>query len=114
MAAHIEVAQQFGDLIAKEDYSAAHRLLTTEAQQAYSPARLKESAEGMRTYAPGPITHVEVMEDFVLKEWPAKQEGDAASVYVSLDGDGFCEAVSVVVAEEGTQFRIRHLEWGRP
>ena len=114
MSAHIEVAQQFGDLIAKEDYTSAHALLTRQAQVAQSPADLKESAEGIRTYAPGPINDVEVMEDFVLEEWPAKQDGDVASVYVSLVGDGFCEAVSVVVANEEGRCRIRELEWGRP
>jgi hypothetical protein len=35
-------------------------------------------------------------------------------VYVSLIGDGVCEAVTVTLAEENGDTRIRYLEWGRP
>ena len=43
MNTNIEVAQQFGKLIAKADYKAAHGLLTKEAQQFYSPEDFKKS-----------------------------------------------------------------------
>src|SRR2546428_5933277 len=97
MSAHVEVAKQFGDLLAKEDYVAARALLTTEAQALHSADDLKTRAEGMRRYAPGPIRNVEVMQEFILEDWPAKQAKDVAIDYVSLDGDNFCEAVSVTV-----------------
>ena len=42
MVINIEVAQQFGKLIAKADYRAAHALLTKEAQEAYSPEDFKK------------------------------------------------------------------------
>ena len=35
-------------------------------------------------------------------------------VYVSLAGDGFCEAVTVTLSREADDIRIRELEWGRP
>ncbi len=113
MPTHIEVARQFGDLIAQEDYHSAHALLTKGAQALYTAIEIERRAKGMRTYAPGPITDVEVLEEFVLEEWPAKQEGDVVSIYVSLSGDDFCEAVSVVIAQDD-ELRIRELEWGRP
>jgi hypothetical protein len=112
--ANIEVAEQFGHLIAKADYAAAHALLTKEAQKIYSPEDLKAAVEWMTAYAPGPIRQVEVMSDFVLEEWPDKQDGDVAIAYVALTGDGFCEAVTVTLAQEGHNIRIRQLEWGRP
>jgi hypothetical protein len=37
VAINIEVADQFGKLIAKADYGAAHVFLTKEAQEVYSP-----------------------------------------------------------------------------
>ena len=111
---YVEVAQRFGDLIAKEDYSTAHTLLTREAQRVHSPDDFRAAVIGMTTYAPGPIQRVIVMEDFILEEWPKKQNGDVAIVYTSLEGDGFCEAVTVTIVKDGGDFRIRHLEWGRP
>ena len=51
-------AQQFGDLIAKEDFTAALGLLSREAQQVRSPDDLREAAIGMTGYAPGPIQNV--------------------------------------------------------
>ena len=114
MPTYIEVAKQFGDLIAKPDYAAAHTLLTDEAQAANTPDDFREAVEGMTTYAPGPIQDVQVMEDFILEDWPDKQDGDVAIAYVALTGDGFCEAVTVTLVQHGSDYRIRHLEWGRP
>jgi hypothetical protein len=108
------VAERFGNLVASGDYVAAHSLLTTEAQGVHSPGALKEAVEEMTAYAPGPIRQVEVMEDTILRDWPDKQEGDVAWVYVSLVGDSYAEAVSLVLAEQAGATRIRHLEWGRP
>ncbi len=114
MTTNIEVAEQFGRLIAKADYAAAHALRTKEAQKIHSPEDLKAAVKGMTTYAPSPIQQVEVMSDFILEEWPDKQDGDVAIAYVALTGDGFCEAVTVTLAQEGHDIRIRQLEWGRP
>ena len=114
MPTYTEVAKQFGDLIAKPDYAAAHGLLTEEAQAANTPDDFKEAVEGMTTYAPGPIQDVQVMEDYILEDWPDKQDGDVAIAYVALTGDGFCEAVTVTLVQHSSGFRIRHLEWGRP
>jgi hypothetical protein len=114
MSTYTEIAKQFGDLIAKPDYTAAYALLTQEAQAANSPDDFREAVEGMTTYAPGPIREVQVMEDYILEDWPDKQDGDVAITYVALTGDGFCEAVTVTLVRHRSGFRIRHLEWGRP
>ncbi len=114
MATYSEVAQRFGDLTAKADYVSAHALLTRRAQATHSPGDFRQAVESMTEYAPGPIQEVLVMSDFILEDWPAKQQGDVAIVYVSLTGDDFCEAVTVTLAQEDGNFRIRDLEWGRP
>jgi peroxiredoxin len=114
MSNYIEVAKQFGNLIAKSNYVAAHALLTKEAQTAYSPDDFKESVEHMIAYDPGPIQSVEVMKDFILTDWPKKQDGDVAIVYVALGGGDFCEAVTVTLVQVDGDLRIRDLEWGRP
>ena len=112
MAINIEVAQQFGEVIAKADYKAAHGLLTKEAQQVYSPEDFKKSVEQMIDYWLGPIQ--EVRPQLILENWPAKQDKDICVVYVSLIGEGVCEAVTVTLADENGDIRIRYLEWGRP
>ena len=97
MPTYVEVAKRFGDLIAKPDYEAAHALLTGEAQTVHTPNDFRQAVDGMTTYASGPINEVQVMEDFVLEDWPDKQDGDVAIAYVALTGDGFCEAVTVTL-----------------
>ncbi len=42
----------------------------------------------MTTYAPGPIKDVQVMEGFILEDWPDKQEGDVASFMVRCTAMG--------------------------
>lgn len=112
MNINIEVADQFGKLIAKADYRAAHVLLTTEAQGIYSPEDFKKSVEQMTDYWSGPIEAI--IPDLILEDWPTKQDKDIGIVYVSLIGEGVCEAVTVTLAEENGDIRIRDLEWGRP
>lgn len=114
MAAHVQLAQLFGEFIAKEDYAAAHGLLTRQGQAAWPVTEMKRRSESMRKYAPGPFTDMEVMDEFMFEDWPAMQDGDVASIYIALSGNNFCEAVSVIVAQEDGDLRIRDLEWGRP
>jgi hypothetical protein len=114
MSVITQIAEQFGKLIAGENYAAAHGLLTKEAQKVESPEDFKQVVKEMTTYAPGPIREVQVMEDYILEDWPDKQEGDIAHVYVSLTGDSYVEGVALILAEEAGVTRIRHLEWGRP
>ncbi|MEB3188944.1 MAG: hypothetical protein VKL42_01200 [Snowella sp.] len=114
MSKIIEIAEQFGQLIVNADYPAAHLLLSQEAQKINSPETLKIAVEQMIAYALAPIQDVQVMSDLILEDWPAKQEKDVAIVYISLTGEGFCEAVTVTLAQEADHLRIRYLEWGRP
>ena len=109
----ITVAQKFGDFIAREDYQAAHGLLTTGAQTDYSIESLKKALAKMTSYAPGPIQEVTVMDE-ILEDWPAKEASDLASIYVALAGHGFNEAAYLTLAREGVDYRIRKIEWGRP
>ncbi|MEI7951607.1 MAG: hypothetical protein WCH37_02865 [Synechococcaceae cyanobacterium ELA182] len=53
------------------------------------------------------------MEDFTLQNWPGKQPGDLAVVYVELTGESFSEAVNLSLADYSQEILIRQLEWGR-
>jgi hypothetical protein len=49
-----------------------------------------------------------------MTSWPDKQPADLGWAYVSIGGDVYSEAVTVVVtSEEGTP-RVRAVEFGRP
>jgi hypothetical protein len=112
MDSDIQVADRFGRAPASGDFVAAHKLLTGQALEEYSPEALKKAAAGMISYAPGPIQHVEVMRS--LRVWPARKPGDIAWVYVALTGESFPEAVTVVLCATRHGSRIRSIEWGRP
>ena len=112
--AAILVAEQFGQAIVRGDFEAAHALLADETQRTYSPAALKTAVTDMIAYAEAPLQHATVMREVVMEDWPDKQPGDLAWVYVSLQGESFSEAVTVVLADTKRGARIRELEWGRP
>jgi hypothetical protein len=109
-----DVAQHFGNSIAANNYPAAFELLTPEAQALYTLESLKAEVATMTDSAPGGIQEVMVIEEGILEDWPDKQPGDVASVYVALTGVDFAEAVTVTVVQRNSNLLIRHLEWGRP
>jgi hypothetical protein len=108
------VAQQFGDCIASHDYGAACELLSKELQSSTTPEHIKNAVTAMTSYAAGPIHDAQVMDDVTLEDWPGKQAGDLAVVYVALNGDSFSEAVILTLAQQDEDTLIRQLEWGRP
>jgi hypothetical protein len=114
MAVDTRVAEQFGRAIAQGDFAAAHALLTNNVKASHSPKDLKEAVERMISIGDGPITDVNLVSECILEDWPGKQKDDVGYVYVALDGDGFCEAVTVTLTREADHIRIRKLEWGRP
>ena len=108
------VAQRFGDCIAQKDYDTAWTLLSKELQGSFTSDSIKNAVTTMTAYHTGSIKEAQVMGEFTLEDWPGKQADDLAVVYVSLNGDGFSEAVTLTLAEYGHEILIRHLEWGRP
>ena len=109
-----QVAEHFGRAVAEGDFAAAHAMLTKKAQLSHSPAELAASVEKMISIGDGPITDFGLVNECVLEDWPRKQQDDVGYVYVALNGNGFCEAVTVTLCREGDEIRIRELEWGRP
>jgi hypothetical protein len=114
ITAAINIAERFGNLVAKTDYSAAHALLTQEAQKLHPSNEIRWKIEGMTACVAGTIRQVELQENDVRVDWPEKQWGDIASVRVRLIGDVFEEPMTVVLAGEAGAIRIRELRWGQP
>lgn len=110
----VQIAEAFGHAIVRRDFQSAHTLLTADAQERHSEADLAAEVADMIEYADEPLTRAVVVEDVTMTDWPDKQIGDLAWVYVSLEGEGFGEAVTIVVTETASGPRIRELAWGRP
>jgi hypothetical protein len=49
-----------------------------------------------------------------MTSWPSKQPSDIGWAYVSIGGDVYSEAVTVVVTSEQGEAKIREVEFGRP
>lgn len=110
----IAVAAQFGRLILQGDDQGAWALLTGKAQASHSPGAIRAALEAMLAYASAPIRETQVIGEATVEDWPDKQPGDIAVVYVALSGAGFSEAVTLTLAHDAGQVRIRDLVWGRP
>jgi hypothetical protein len=109
-----EIAQRFGTWIANTNYPAARELLTAGAQAVYTLESIAAAVASMTATTAGPIQRAQLVEEGIMEEWPEKQPGDVAIVYVALMGEGFAEAVLVTVVQQDGELRIRELEWGRP
>ena len=62
----------------------------------------------------GPAEEVELVGVDDMIGWEVREPADTGWAYVAISGEGFNEAVSVIVASEGGRYAIRRLEWGRP
>lgn len=106
------VAAAFARALASGRYEEAHRLLSRKLASESDVAELRRQYESMIGYGEGPATNVMVM--FAMDHWPDEQSGDVGWAHVAIWGEGFSEAVTVVVADEEGRAVIRVLEWGRP
>lgn len=115
MSIDTQVAEQFGQAVARADFEAAHLLLTADARREQSPTAMLRSVTRMLSYVEGEqIERVEVLHEFTLTDWPRKRSTDVAWVYIALEGPSFQEAASLVLAATAEGTRIRQVEWGRP
>ena len=114
MKPYEKLAVDFCTALVEERWQDAHRFLSRSLQDEITPAGLQEQYRGMFRYAEGPATKVHFSSEFSMEDWPAKNDGDVGWAYVGVEGDGFVEAVTVIVSEEESGLSIRSIEWGRP
>ncbi len=106
------VAIAFARALVAGKYKIAHEMLSASLQEAVSVEHLKKTYETMIEYGNSPPNYVDV--DVAVDDWPGKPEADIGWVYVSIAGDSYAEAVTVIVTQEQTKQVIREIEWGRP
>lgn len=107
-----QIALEFTQFLAAREYPKAYALTSQEY-------RLRTSAEQLQAYFEtivptdwGPIGPIEVGQ--TMTSWPGKRPDDLGWAYVSIGGDVYSEAVTVVVSAENGEPRIREVEFGRP
>ena len=107
-----KLAENFARALVALDFSSAHALLSPGFQSVVGPDQLRSNYEEMVDYGGGPAT--EALLITTMEDWPDRQSNDLGWAYVAIVGEGFSEAVTVIVEEQEHGPCIRHLEWGRP
>ena len=109
---HVPVGLSFAKAIVNNEFDNAYSMLSDDLKKVTTANQLKIEFNEMIEYGETPVVvdgHYEEMTD-----WPAKQAGDIGWLYVSLSGDGFGEAVTLIIKSESGTPKIRDIEWGRP
>lgn len=106
------IALQFTKLLTKREYSKAYEMTAKEYRIGNSVEQLRTAFETIVPIDGGPIGPIEV--GHTMTTWPGKQPSDIGWVYVSIGGDVYSEAITVVVTSEQGEAKIREVEFGRP
>ncbi|PSR18272.1 hypothetical protein C8255_08290 [filamentous cyanobacterium CCP3] len=113
-ASYAQLAVEFARALARGDFTLANTLLSPELGADLTPDRLRETYEAMIEYGDGPSTDVELI--VTMEQWqlPEQRSTDLGWAYVAIAGEGYSEAVTVIVESTQDGPRIRDIEWGRP
>lgn len=111
-SAHGQIALIFAKHLTAGRFDDAHAMLSGHLRQQCAPSDLNEEYSEMISYGGSLPDSVELIS--VMDTWPDRQANDLGWAYVAISGDGFSEAVVVVIAQEAHRTVIRALEWGRP
>ncbi len=108
----VETAKRFVQTIVSGDFTKAHGMLSQSLCSETSPEALQESYTAMLAYGSGAAG----LDGYVhtMTDWPNKRAEDVGWVYVSISGEDFLEAVTMVVSKESDELKISSIEWGRP
>jgi hypothetical protein len=112
---HSKIAIDFAAALLEGNYELAHGLLSPELKHGFSPEDLHLEFELMYSgYSEGEPTQIMFDPQFTMTNWPGKRPGDIGWVYVSIVGDDFVEAITVVISDIEGEYLISEIEWGRP
>jgi len=105
-------ALQFAQLLAARDYAKAHAMTSLGYRKRNSVNQLQAAFEAIVPTDWGAIGPIEL--GLTMTTWPDKQPADLGWAYVSIGGEVYSEAVTVVVTSESGEPKIREVEFGRP
>lgn len=107
-----DFALRFVEALTQREYATAYAMTSNDYQVQTSLDQLREAFEDIVPVDWGDIGPIEAGE--MLADWPGKQAADIGWVYVSIGGDVYSEAVSVVITRVSGAYRVREVEFGRP
>lgn len=102
----------FAHSLAMRDYARAYGMASRGYCRATTLEQMQAAFEAIVPLDWGPIGPIEI--GYTMTNWPDRQPADQGWFYVSIGGDVYSEGVTVIVAMEEGQLRIREIEWGRP
>lgn len=106
------VALAFTKALATRDYGAAYALTSKDYRDSTSVEAMQAAFERIVPIDWKTVGSIEVGE--TMEDWPGRKPSDVGWAYVSVGGDVYSEAITVVVTLEGNALRIRTVEFGRP
>jgi hypothetical protein len=102
----------FARALVNRDYASAYAMTSRGYQQRVPLETMREAFEAVVPSDFGDVTAVEIVQ--TMDDWPDKQPSDAGWAYVSIGGDVYSEALTVVVTLEDGSLKVRDVEFGRP
>ncbi len=115
-----DIALNFTRALVAKEYNRAHAMISFAEKPTYLPEILQTNLEEMVQYSgdesvwPTGVQVVTGADISDMDKWLRKTPQDFGWAYVSVQGDGYCEAVAVMVTDDGGTLAIRNIEWGRP
>jgi hypothetical protein len=106
------IALEFTQSLAAREYQKAYAMMSQQYRSQTTVEQLRADFEAIVPTDWGPTDPIEVGE--TMTSWPGKQPADLGWAYVSIGGDVYSEAVTVVVTSEQGEAKIREVEMGRP
>ena len=107
-----QIALEFTKSLAAREYAKAYKMTSHEYRKQTSAEQLQTAFEIIVPIDWGQIGTIEVVQ--TMTSWPGKRREDLRWVYVSIGGDVYSEAITVVVTSESGEAKIREVEFGRP
>jgi hypothetical protein len=87
-------------------------MTSKQYRESTSAADMQAAFEGIVPTDFGAVGRVEIGE--TMDDWPGREASDIGWAYVSVGGDVYSEAVTVVVTDEAGSLKVRTAEFGRP
>jgi len=106
------IALEFAQSLAERQYTKAYEMTTKEYRKRTSVEQLQATFESIVPSDWGPMGPIEVGQ--TMTTWTGKEPADLGWAYVSIGGEVYSEAVTVVVTSEHGEAKIREVEFGRP
>lgn len=106
------VALAFTKALAARGYDAAYALTSRNYRESTSVKTMQAAFESIVPIDWGTVGPIEVGQS--MEVWPGRESSDVGWAYVSIGGDVYSEAVTVVVTLEQGELRVRTVEFGRP